>query len=87
MRERSPETINSAMETGEVEIAVRELEVLSLAEPLPFPVAEDPDVGESTRLSYRFLDLRRAASRGSGLGRTVAPASGRPARSASGTLL
>ena len=60
VRERSPETINSAMETGEVEIAVRELEVLSLAEPLPFPVAEDPDVGESTRLSYRFLDLRRA---------------------------
>ena len=53
-------TINSAMETGEVEVAVRELEVLSLAEPLPFPVAEDPDVGESTRLSYRFLDLRRA---------------------------
>ena len=60
VRERSPETINSTMETGEVEIAVRELEVLSLAEPLPFPVAEDPDVGESTRLSYRFLDLRRA---------------------------
>ena len=60
VRERSPETINSAMETGEVEVAVRELEVLSLAEPLPFPVAEDPDVGESTRLSYRFLDLRRA---------------------------
>ena len=60
VRERSPETINSAMETGEVEIAVRELEVLSLAEPLPFSVAEDPDVGESTRLSYRFLDLRRA---------------------------
>ena len=59
VRERSPETINSAMETGEVEIAVRELEVLSLAEPLPFSVAEDPDVGESTRLSYRFLDLRR----------------------------
>ena len=60
VRERSPETINSAMETGEVEVAVRELEVLSLAEPLPFPVAEDSEVGESTRLSYRFLDLRRA---------------------------
>ena len=60
VRERSPETINSAMGTGEVEIAVRELEVLSPAEPLPFSVAEDPDVGESTRLSYRFLDLRRA---------------------------
>ena len=60
VRERSPATINSAMKTGEVEIAVRELEVLSSAEPLPFSVAEDPEVGESTRLSYRFLDLRRA---------------------------
>ena len=43
------------MKTGEVEIAVRE-QVLSSAEPLPFSVAEDPEVGESTRLSYRFLD-------------------------------
>ena len=60
VRKRSPETINRAMETGEIEIAVRALEVLSLAEPLPFAVAEDPEVGESTRLSYRFLDLRRA---------------------------
>ena len=60
VRKRSPETINHTMETGEIEIAVRALEVLSLAEPLPFAVAEDPEVGESTRLSYRFLDLRRA---------------------------
>ena len=60
VRERSPAAINSAMKTGGVEIAVRELEVLSSAEPLPFSVAEDPEVGESTRLSYRFLDLRRA---------------------------
>ena len=60
VRERSPAAINSAMKTGEVEIAIRELEVLSPAEPLPFSVAEDPEVGESTRLSYRFLDLRRA---------------------------
>ena len=60
VRERSPAAINSAMKTGEIEIAVRELEVLSPAEPLPFSVAEEPEVGESTRLSYRFLDLRRA---------------------------
>ena len=60
VRERSPAAINSAMKTGEIEIAVREIEVLSPAEPLPFSVAEDPEVGESTRLSYRFLDLRRA---------------------------
>lgn len=60
VRKRSPETINHTMETGEIEIAVRALAVLSPAEPLPFAVAEDPEVGESTRLSYRFLDLRRA---------------------------
>ena len=60
VRKRSPETINRAMETGEIEIAVRALAVLSPSEPLPFAVAEDPEVGESTRLSYRFLDLRRA---------------------------
>ena len=60
VRERSPGTINRAMKTGEVEIAVQELKVLSPAGPLPFPVAEESEVGESTRLSYRFLDLRRA---------------------------
>lgn len=60
VRKRSPETINHTMETGEIEIAVRALAVLSPSEPLPFAVAEDPEVGESTRLSYRFLDLRRA---------------------------
>ncbi len=59
VRERPPETINRAMKTGEIEIAVGELEVLSPADPLPFPVAEKSDVRESTRLSYRFLDLRR----------------------------
>ena len=60
VRQRPPETINRTMKTGEIEIAVGELEVLSPAEPLPFPVADESEVGESTRLSYRFLDLRRA---------------------------
>ena len=60
VRQRPPETINRAMKTGEIEIAVRGLEVLSAADPLPFPVADESEVGESTRLSYRFLDLRRA---------------------------
>ncbi len=60
VRERSPEAVNRAMETGEVEIAVGGLEVLSPAEPLPFPVAEETETGEGMRLSYRFLDLRRA---------------------------
>ncbi len=64
VRKRSPATINSAMKTGEVEIAVGELEVLSPAESLPFSVADEPEAGESTRLSYRFLDLRRAGLHG-----------------------
>ena len=60
VRQRPTETINRAMKTGEIEIAVRGLELLSAADPLPFPVADESEVGESTRLSYRFLDLRRA---------------------------
>ena len=47
------------MPTGEIEISVRELQPLSLAEPLPFSVAEQQPVGEQLRLTYRFLDLRR----------------------------
>ena len=43
-----------------MEVAVRGLEVLSPAEPLPFSVAEETETGEGMRLSYRFLDLRRA---------------------------
>ncbi|HZS82065.1 MAG TPA: aspartate--tRNA ligase [Stellaceae bacterium] len=58
---RSPETVNPKLATGEVELAVSELTVLSEAEPLPFPVNSDADYPEETRLRYRFLDLRREA--------------------------
>jgi aspartyl-tRNA synthetase len=56
---RSPDTVNPRIETGEVEVAVAEVEVLSSADVLPFPVERDTDVGEEARLRYRYLDLRR----------------------------
>ena len=45
--------------TGEVEVVVKELEVLSQSKPLPFPIAETCDATEATRLKFRYLDLRR----------------------------
>lgn len=50
---------NPKLATGEIEIVVDELEVLSKSKPLPFPLDEYKDVGEETRLKYRYLDLRR----------------------------
>ncbi len=51
--------LNAALATGEVEVRVGELEVLSEAAPLPFPIDEHVSVGEEVRLRYRYLDLRR----------------------------
>jgi len=56
---RSAETVNPAIATGEVEVPVRALEVLSRAEPLPFPVNSDQPYPEDMRLHHRYLDLRR----------------------------
>jgi aspartyl-tRNA synthetase len=56
---RPPETVNPKLETGEVEVAVTSVDVLSAAEVLPFPVEKDSEVGEESRLRYRYLDLRR----------------------------
>lgn len=56
---RPPETVNPKLATGEVEVAVASVEVLSSAEILPFPVERDTEVGEENRLRYRYLDLRR----------------------------
>ncbi len=56
---RSDETINPDLATGEVEVRIASIEVLSEARELPLPVFGEPDYPEDTRLKYRFLDLRR----------------------------
>ena len=56
---RTPETINPALATGEVEVRIADFAVESPAEVLPMQVAADADYGEDLRLRYRFLDLRR----------------------------
>ena len=56
---RSPDTINAKLETGEVEVLVRQLTVLNEAKTPPFQIAEDTPVSEEVRLKYRYLDLRR----------------------------
>ena len=59
VRHRPAGTVNPELATGEVEIEGLELIILNRAEPLPFPIDEFHDVGEETRLRYRYLDLRR----------------------------
>ncbi|WP_349259075.1 aspartate--tRNA ligase [Gaiella sp.] len=55
---RAPETVNPRMPTGEVELAVDELRIVSRSTPLPFQLDEE-NVDETLRLRYRWLDLRR----------------------------
>ena len=57
--ERSVETINHNIPTGEVELQVDKIIILSNAESLPLQVNSDDDYGEEIRLRYRYLDLRR----------------------------
>ena len=57
--ERSPETVNPKMATGEIEVHREMLVVLNEAKTPPFPIQDDLDVEESIRLKYRYLDLRR----------------------------
>ena len=56
---RSPETVNANLPTGEVEVRVRTVEVLSEAAELPLPVFGEPEYPEELRLKHRYLDLRR----------------------------
>ena len=56
---RSNETINKDLFTGEVEIKISFVEILSEAKDLPMPVFGEQNYPEETRLKYRFLDLRR----------------------------
>jgi aspartyl-tRNA synthetase len=59
VKARSAETVNPRLATGEVEVYARQITVLSTAEELPLPVADEQPYPEDIRLKYRFLDLRR----------------------------
>ncbi|MGE8359430.1 aspartate--tRNA ligase [Pseudomonas sp.] len=59
VRLRPAGAVNANMASGAIEVLGYELDVLSEAETPPFPLNEYTDVGEETRLRYRFIDLRR----------------------------
>jgi aspartyl-tRNA synthetase len=52
-------TENAKLPTGEVEVQVSDLRILNESRALPFPIGDEVEVDESTRLAYRYLDLRR----------------------------
>ena len=56
---RSNDTINKDIETGEIEVVINEFEILGTCKELPMPVFSDQEYAEEIRLKYRFLDLRR----------------------------
>ena len=56
---RSKETINKEINTGEVEVVIKSLNVLGTCKELPMPIFSDQEYSEEIRLRYRFLDLRR----------------------------
>ena len=59
VKARDPDLVNPKLATGEIEVFIREIEVLGAAEELPLPVFGELDYPEETRLKYRFIDLRR----------------------------
>src|ERR1700684_4027793 len=56
---RAPETVNPALDTGEVELVATKLWILNESRTPPFPMEETVDVKEDARLKYRYVDLRR----------------------------
>lgn len=56
---RTPDTINPDLPTGEIEVAAQDFHIESMSDPLPFPVNQETECPEETRLEHRFLDLRR----------------------------
>ncbi len=56
---RTPEAINPKMVTGEYEVMIDEITILSKSKTPPFPIEEDANVGDEVRMKYRYLDLRR----------------------------
>ena len=57
--ERTKETINKNINTGEIEVSIKKIEILGTTKELPMPVFSDQEYAEEIRLKYRFLDLRR----------------------------
>jgi len=57
--ERTKETINKDLLTGEIEVAIEKFEIVGKTKELPLPVFSDQEYSEEIRLKYRFLDLRR----------------------------
>ncbi len=57
--ERSKETINKEIDTGDVEVKIENFKVLGSCKELPMPIFSDQEYAEDIRLKYRFLDLRR----------------------------
>ena len=61
VKARDESLVNPKLPTGEIEVFIRDMEVLGAAEELPLIVFGDQEYPEETRLRYRFLDLRREA--------------------------
>ncbi|ABD56083.1 aspartate--tRNA ligase [Jannaschia sp. CCS1] len=59
VKARAPELVNEKLPTGEIEVYIRDMEVLGAAGELPLQVFGDQEYPEETRLKYRYLDLRR----------------------------
>ena len=59
VRPRTADTVNTSMDTGEIEVYGTELEILNNAQTPPFQMDEFVTVGEDVRLKYRYMDLRR----------------------------
>ena len=59
VRQRPAGNENPELPTGEIEVVAGSVEVLSEADPLPFPVEGSADVSEDVRIKYRYLDIRR----------------------------
>jgi len=71
---RPPDTVNPNLPTGEIELVAEAFQVESACDQLPFPVNQETDAPEETRLQYRFLDLRRDSMHQNIMLRTTATA-------------